>query len=220
MAQNFRLSFSRWHFLDFVCEAVHSSIRDPEVAVAEIFAWIRSAESWAKFSLLFLRVSAMCLSAKIRLCAALVLALLAQKVGSARQHKQLTVACPEETDLAYISCENMHVATDGLNIFRQKFLRFLDAAYCQSRAAVMPKFRTVVGANDWIEFTDVFDIKPFANYLYTKYNIHAVLSDCVPPNLDAAPHKRDCAPGQSNSLAVMRPPVSTEYTQYYILKSF
>eukprot|EP00953_Heterococcus_sp_UTEX-ZZ885_P021013 11739-Heterococcus_DN1.PRE.1 len=148
----------------------------------------------------------MCLSTQIRLCAALVLALLVQEVGSARQQEQQAVACPEETDLAYISCEKMHVATDGLNIFRQKFLRFLDAAYCQNRVAVMPKFRTVVGANDWIEFTDVFDIKPFAHYLFTKYNIHAVLSDCMPPNLQVAPHKRDCTPAKSNSLAVMPPP--------------
>jgi hypothetical protein len=189
---------------------VQSTIRDPEIVAADFFACSCGAKSWTACALLLHKISAMCLSTQIRLCAALVLALLVQVVGSARQQEQQAVACPEETDLAYISCEKMHVATDGLNIFRQKFLRFLDAAYCQNRVAVMPKFRTVVGANDWLEFTDVFDIKPFAKYLYTKYNIRAVLSDCMPPNLQIAPHKRDCTPGKSNSLAVMPPPVSTK----------
>jgi hypothetical protein len=124
---------------------------------------------------------------------------------------QQHVNCPAEPDLAYISCENMHSAYDGLNIFRQKFLRFLDAAYCQNRVAVMPKFRTVVGAEDFIEWTNVFDIHHFSHHLLTHHGMHAVLSDCVPPNLEAAPDNWDCALAKNNTHAIMQPPVSVEY---------
>jgi hypothetical protein len=155
----------------------------------------------------------MCLSSTMRLCAvALVLATLVQEGGSAKRQQQ-HVPCPAESDLAYISCENMHSASDGLNIFRQKFLKFLDAAYCQQRVAVMPKFRTVVGANDWIGFSDVFDIKPFAHYLQKQYGMHAVLPECMPSSLEAAPYKRDCTPAKNNTLSVMPPPVSTNTHQ-------
>jgi hypothetical protein len=151
----------------------------------------------------------------LRRCAAVVLSLLTQAITAQEvklNHTKQHVACPAVPTKAYISCDEMHHIDNGLNIFREKLLHFLDAAYCQRRAAVLPKIRAVVGASDWMKWTDVFETRSFAHYLLTRHGIHAVLPECVPPDLEAATGTQDCVAATNNTLAKMPVPVSTHHS--------
>jgi hypothetical protein len=142
---------------------------------------------------------------------------LGQKINIPHTSKQQQhVTCPAETDLAYMSCEHMHSAYDGLNIFRQRLLVFLDTAYCQKRVAVMPKFRTVVGADDWIAWTDVFNIHHFAHHMLKQHGMHAVLPECMPSNLEAAPDTWNCELAKNSTHAAMPMPVSSTQQTHLI----
>ena len=71
---------------------------------------------------------------------------------------------------------------------------------------MLPKFRAQVNSDEFLRWSQVFDVSAFDDYLLQSYGLHALMRECMPDGLQPVAATLNCTAPINNTVEAMPVP--------------